>query len=715
MRILALSLLVIAAIAIAPAGQGASLEGDALRVEWDEVRGSMVSLRDKATGREWLEPGVASPAYAIKFGDGTAPISSTSAAAISVRPEQGAVIIEGSHKEPEGFVVTCRFWREGGSPHVLGRIAIRSDTPRPIAEVRFPVVALRLPFSGAGDEDRVLWPECDGTLLRDPGQNRPDREFRYPGVASLQMVAAFDPGAGLYLASRDGGGHTKQFCTRRSGKALELSIAHTLPRALVTRWELGYDVDLAGLRPSPGIGKITWESAADLYREWAIRQPWCRQTMAQRVASGDVPKWIAEPTMLLTFSLRGQMPKGGLGNRQPLVAGHAERWRAVVGAPITCLITSWEKLDTWVTPDYFPPFGGENEFAAMTQELHARGHRTMVFLSGLHWTLYKDMAGPDRPRVLVDQREAFDRSGRPSAISDATGEAVISGKPNEGVGQSATICPGTPLAREILVGTSRRCQQLGIDCVQVDQIVGGGMKECHHPRHGHPPGGGTWCSQALYRMFDEIRKGGKARDPDFAFSIEEPGEFYLPILDTYHARDLHQGRWPRSGAGVLGVPLFTHVYHDYCAGYGSEGCYASDRPSQLALYQIGMNLVCGKIPAVALWGRWLDPEKLEPAQRRLLRAHLDLWRGPAREFMNFGQRVVSPELDVPQLEMTFTEKDGKTRRALAVPSVLHGAWKLADGRKGTIFACIGPGPVSFTFREERVRLESGEAVFMSSL
>ncbi|MCX6906665.1 MAG: DUF6259 domain-containing protein, partial [Verrucomicrobia bacterium] len=618
-------LLALLTAGVAMAGQVVSLENDSLRVEWDARHGTLVSLKDKATGREWLDPAMVTPAYTIQLADEKTAISSLSATNIVVRErqpvrcsdmrcirlpngaqalvameEKAAVVIEGQHDKPDGLTVTCKFWLEKGSPNLLGRIAVRSQEPCRIAEVRFPLVTLRLPFAGNGEEDRVLWPECDGTLLSNPSVNRPDRQFRYPGVASMQMMAAFDPAAGLSLAARDREAHMKTFCTRRSGKGLELSIAHVLPQSPVSQWELGYDVALAGLRPSAGLKKITWEAAADLYRKWAVRQPWCGQTMAQRVAAGNIPKWITEPTLVFTYSLRGQMQDGKPGDRLPLVVEQTERWRKVVGAPITTLIMSWEKLDTWVTPDYFPPYGGESKFAAMTRELHARGHRTMVYLSGLHWTLHKDLAGPDRPRVLVDQEAEFNRHGRASAISDAKGEAVISGTPDKGVGQTATICASTALAREILAGTSLRCQQLGIDCVQVDQIVGGGMKECYHPRHDHPPGGGTWCSEALYRLFEAIRKTGKARDPNFAFSIEEPGEFYLPLLDTYHARDLHQGRWPRSGAGVLGVPLFTHVYHDYLAGYGSEGCYVSEKPSRRALYQIGMNLVCGKMPSVAI-------------------------------------------------------------------------------------------------------------------
>ena len=566
-----LSLFTLTATAIA--GPTVSLENMTLRTEWDATRGTLTSLKDVTTGREWLDPAVVTPAYSILPVDEKTPVTSTTAAAIRVHKDHETVILEGTHDKPVHFTVTCTFRLEKDSPHLVGRIAVRSTSPLRIAEVRFPVVTLRLPFADNGEKDRVLWPECDGSLLHNPVVNRPDRQVHYPGMGSLQMMAAFDPAAGLYLAARDREAHTKTFSTRRVGKGLEMSIAHVLSQAPTSQWELEYDTVLAGLRPAPGLKEITWEAAANLYREWAVQQPWCKQTMAQRVASGDIPKWIIEPTLVFTYSLRGQMQDGNEGNRLPLVVDQTERWRKMVGAPITTLIMSWEKLDSWVTPDYFPPFGGENEFAAVTLDLHARGHRTMVYLSGLHWTLHKDLTGPDRPRVVVDQEAEFNRRGRASAISAAKGEAFISGSPTHGVGQTATICASTALAREILAGTSQHCQQLGIDCVQVDQIVGGGMKDCYHPQHHHPPGGGTWCSTALYRLFDDIRKAGKARDPNFAFSIEEPGEFYLPVLDTYHARDLHQGRWPRSGAGVLGVPLFTHVYHEYMAGYGSEGCY----------------------------------------------------------------------------------------------------------------------------------------------
>ena len=63
--------------------------------------------------------------------------------------------------------------------------------------------------------------------------------------------------------------------------------------------------------------------------------------MAQRVADGDIPQWLTEPTLVFTYSLRGQMQDGSPGNRLPLLVEQTERWSKVVGGPITCLIISW--------------------------------------------------------------------------------------------------------------------------------------------------------------------------------------------------------------------------------------------------------------------------------------------------------------------------------------------------------------------------------------
>lgn len=687
------------------------IENHALRAQWETGQGRMVSLVDKATGREFLDPAAALTAYAVQPSASGNSISGLDASAVRVSRQDAAVIIETEHRQPTPLRIRCRFWLEGETPCLLGRMSIASEQPLSLAAVRFPQVGLRLPFSGTGAEDCVLLPYCDGCLVRNPLAAALNHQLAYPGGASMQMMAAFDRAAGVCLTCRDSTAYTKKLCVSREKKTLTLAVSHLTPQTAATTWETPCDTALTTIHGQGGPNSTTWETAADVYRQWAVRQPWCRQTLAQRVASGDVPKWLTEPSLFYAFSLGGQNKDGTWLSRLSMVAQQAEAWRAAIGGPVTFMLMGWEKQGPWVTPDYFPPHGGNDAFRKATAQLHEKGHHTLVFLSGLRWTLHKEVVGKDKVTSVIDEEAEFNRRGRASAISDAQGNAILYGEPRKDVGQHAEICSSTPLAREILLGASQGCQAVGIDCVQADQIVGGGAPPCFHPQHGHPPGGGAWCARAMYDHFAAVRREGKARDANYAFSIEEPGEFFIPVLDTYHARDYQQNRWPRMGAGVLGVPLFTHVYHDYLHGYGGDSAYVSPWPSDVALYHQAMNLVCGKAAGVAVWTRWFDPATLHSAQRRLLTAHMDLWRGPAREFLVFGRRLETPPLAVPSIEITFSDKDGKTRRTMSFPAVLNAAWKSPDGRVGQIFAAISSKPVPVKIDEEELTLEPGQVEF----
>ncbi len=681
-----------------------ALENATTRLRFDPANGSILSIVDKPSGREFAGKGT--PLYELAFAGPELHLTSHDAEEVTVTEDARGVVIAAQRHKNAAVRVTCTFRASRHAPVILGRIEIRSDKPRKLAWVRFPTVAAALPLGDSGSDDAVLLPKCDGCLVTNPLANGVYANMQYPGPASMQLLAAFDKTAGLYLASYDPGGHLKRLSARKQGNALRLSVDHVPEFVLRREWRLSYDVAIATFRGGRGTGPTTWEDAADLYRAWAVKQPWCRRTLAERVSAGDVPGWLTRPSLFYAYSLRGDSRDGKRVNRLPQVVAQAEAWRDVTGGPTTFMLMAWEKQGPWVTPDYFPPFGGAEAFRAAASRLHARGHRTLVFLSGLKWTLRKSVKG-----TRIDDRAEFDRRGRMYAIGDPTGKAAVYGKPGQGVGEYAQVCPATPLARDILLGSALECQRLGIDCVQADQIVGGGMPPCHRRDHGHPPGGGDWCAKRLYDLFAEVRRRGKAVDPDFAFSIEEPAEFFIPVLDVYHARDYKQASWPRGGRGVVGVPLFTHVYHDYMLGYGGDGCQVSDKPWPVALYQQATNLVCGKTPGVAVWTRWYDPRTTHEFQRRLLRAHFDLWRGPAREFLVFGQRMASPALNVPGCGISFYDWRRKTRTELEFPSVLRSMWRLPDGRSGCVFACIAPQPVSFEALGRSFTLRPGEAVF----
>ena len=701
-----------------------TLETDTTRIGFDPDRnGAIVSLVDKATGRDFAAPKTSAPLlYALSFTNAPS-LTEADAAGVTVKRDGNSVVIAAARHTNAAVAVECRFRTEPGSSLIFSRIAVRNDSGHALTSVRFPALAWPKQLGASPEQEFLVLPRNDGCLIQSPATIGWLPSAPYPGSASMQFLAHYDDTAGLYAASYDSRCFTKSFGVEKRGDVFRLAMMHrpalgwiatsgrdsssaqSLSRpevAIHQKWRTEYDVVIGTFRGD-------WQTAAGIYKRWALQQPWCRRTLAQRVADGDVPRWLTEPSLFYAYSLRGEVEPRKIGNRLPQVPQQAGAWRELLGGPTTFMLMAWEKLGPWVTPDYFPPFGGEKDFKAATTALHANGHRTLVFLSGLNWTLRKQ-GGCDAG--TLDDTAAFEKRGVASAVCGPDGQPQRWGKPNADVGEHAVICPATPLARELLLGAALECQRLVIDCVQADQIVGGGMASCFSDKHGHPRGGGNWSATALYKIFDEVRREGKKRDPNFAWSMEEPGEFFIPVLDTYHARDYAQGRWPRDGAGVIGVPLFTHVYHEFMHGYGGDSCGVSTSANAGTLYQQGMNLVCGKTPGVAVWTRPYDPKTTDAVQARLLRGHVELWRGPAREFLVFGRRVAAGPLDVPTVRCKFFTGGDRPPRELDVPAVLHSQWRLPVGDEAAVFVCVGNGPVSFTAFGQRFELVPGEVKFL---
>ena len=678
----------------------ATLENGRIRVTFNpSAHGAFTSFTDLQTGTGFIVTN-ARALYALSFAGGTRTLTTADAENTTLRCENGEVTITSPRHGGLDVAVTCRFRLDAKTSMLHGRIAVSNGLDNALRSVRFPVIDLPRDLGSVQSRDCLLLPNCDGMLIRHPMASDGLPSLTYPGNASLQCFARYNEQSGLFVAAFDDSGQTKSFEFEKCDHALRTVITHTLSLLRHGKWESDYDVVL-------GTFHGDWQNAADLYKAWAVQQAWCTKTFFQRVSEGDVPRWITEPSLFYSWSLRGELEPRKFGNRLPQAVSQAEAWNALLDAPATMMLMSWEKHGPWVTPDYFPPFGGEAAFTAATAALHGARHHTLVFLSGLNWTLMKDGACD---AGHFDDTAAFEARGAAGAICGTNGLPQHF-KHHPDMGENATLCPVTPQARDMLMTAALKSQSMGIDCVQADQIVGGGIAPCYSDKHGHPQGGGTWSARAIYKLFDDIRREGKRRNPDFAWSIEEPGEFFIPVLDTYHARDYAQGRWPRGGKTTEGVPLFTHVYHAYLPGYGGDSCSVSTNRQATALYQQAMNLACGKAPGAAVWTRTYDPSRTDEAQTRLLRNHVRLWK-TSPQFLVFGERLASPPLAVPTITNHFWTAANRPPRELVMPAVLHSAWRAPDKKTATVYACIANGPVTFEASGKSTVLQPGEALII---
>ena len=105
----------------------------------------------------------------------------------------------------------------------------------------------------------------------------------YPGGTFAQFLAYYNEQAGLYLACEDTAANVKMIMPVHREPGMRLGMAHIGDWPSTGERTLEYDVVL-------GTFTGDWYAAADLYRQWALQQPWA--TPLQRRT--DVPAWLLD-------------------------------------------------------------------------------------------------------------------------------------------------------------------------------------------------------------------------------------------------------------------------------------------------------------------------------------------------------------------------------------------------------------------------------------
>ena len=200
--------------------------------------------------------------------------------------------------------------------------------------VRFPVVEFPVRLGESAEDDRVLLPKCDGALLENPEANLQGGSVsNYPGGASVQLLAFYDPIAGIRVTALDGGGHRKAIGVNRRGAGLSLNLAHYPAIAQGADFTLPYAVELAAFHGD-------WESAAADYRKWAVKQKWCRKRLAER--AGEVPEWLRQMPFFYTMTVRGQTAENKTALRYDMIAEQSSAYAELLRAPVCAMVMSWE-------------------------------------------------------------------------------------------------------------------------------------------------------------------------------------------------------------------------------------------------------------------------------------------------------------------------------------------------------------------------------------
>ena len=658
----------------------------------DSEKGAIVSFRSTfGVDRELLIPGHARlPLFKIEFMNDQSEfktVTSSEAKQVSVSKSgnQDGQTITIEYKEigqlPVDARVTIRC--PAGETLTYWNLEVNNRTTSWIGHIQFPVI--QVPFDNPANKDysHILSSTADGVLAgpvgpsMSVGQRDGTEVWRfnnYPGRwIRTQLMAYYNDAGGLYVACDDPKGLPKFIDPLMESDGVTMGLGHYPGTRGPGEARLPYNVVL-------GTFQGDWYAAAEIYRNWASRQPFCATKLAQR---SDMPKWLTDSPLGIAFPMRGQgdwdPPAAENPEYTPLTNAlpYLDKLAAALESPLMPIVFNWEHGGPWVQPDAYPPVGGEAAVREFMAKAKARGWHPAIYGDGLGWVIWQK-------NTNYDGLPYFRSHGGEDAVArkwDGTFlEDVWAWRRNY------EACAGTEKGRQMVLEMTRRMAEFGPDVVQqFDQTPG--PSACYSTHHGHPPVPGPWMTEAFSSLVRSDNKIARSVNPMVAMSCEgAPPETYLQDFQTWDAR-----------VGIC--PLYSFLYHEY--GNGFEGFYTSRVNDEALRLSAARALVTGYIVDFTLrdkgrieydWDQtWTRAVPDQAAILDWAKRTNHFRAGIARDYLVYGRMLR------PWTVSGITERDfgwGKE------PLVQSATWQAEDGRIGVVLANVADLPES-----PRVELE----------
>lgn len=646
--------------------------------------GCVVAVRDSRTAQVLIQPLREEPAFRLRTRHGTDMSELTSADASRISHTRTGDRVS-YVAELADMTVRYTYEPHGRDGLLACRIRVENRGHGAAIEVDFPVVACRGRLGESSEDDRLLYPLHDGGMVVDPYKTMMGRTLRstYPGPLSCQVMAFYDPDGGLLMASLDPTGQVKRLLAE-GGLNVCLGVSQLRPQIP------GADV-VVDEPVVMGVFKGPWHAAAEVYRKWAHRQAFCAVPLH---TNPDFPAKLRQGAVVNYFAPGKRDKKTGERQTMEELDGLVAKMEAAHGMPQITISWGWEQHGMWCSQEYFPAYPSDEDFAARGS-LFGRYGMGMVMLSGYRWTFDKPWA----PRGPYDGTERFEREVKPwvTHAEHPMTPTIKTGKPTHYKGkQYATMCRATKFSRDIISEVSQRCVKAGYTIIHFDQVTGGGAGRayCLSPNHGHPPGFGRWGHTALVDLYRRLRQDCAALSPDFALSMEEPGELYIPYLQLIQSRPyVITPDFPISPPMAEAVPLFMYLYHDYLAGWASHvPAWWDGHPHR----SIAKAFAAGCMPGM-LHGHLYSPRiRWAPSCREMFMKCCRLYRDGGVPFLLYGRMLNPLPIAVPTKVIQVRRKKKKAKQPLSVPAFYHSVWQAPDGRRAVAF--FNPEETAHTVR-----------------
>ena len=567
-----------------------TLKTDRSTVAFDRARkGAVVSLVDNATGTEFVNGRVAQDLFTIAWtrpGDTSGELerlSGHNAEQVEWDVNDRDLVAVFKRVGGHDMTVTCTASTVPGRDDVRWQLRVTGDAPVVLEEVSFPIFDLRVPLADDGEADAVVVGLTKGGVFHEPAKWRLGQGLSVPQPGSLaaQFGCYYSPRAGLLSHTRDARGFPKVLEYRRTKDGLRWMWQRRCYHPVNTPFELGYEISTTTFPARTPGESADWRDAADIYKQWALEQPWCAVPYGKRT---DVPDWMKAGPSMIRFH------RDWLGKPERVENWLSDYWQKhFPDVPLIVALWGWEREGSWVSPKYFPPYPSEAGFSRTVAAAQRVGGHTFPWPSGYYWNVeyQKNADGTFKWEDWDD----FNATGLAHALRQRDGTPLVRKLPWLQGGRNAVLCRGDAWTRQWFNRTAVTLMDLGCDMVQVDQVVGGlapGKGECFSTEHGHPQGVGVWDADAFTAQLQALATECRRVQPDAVLAIEEPQELFNHLIGIQDYRDAQSSRWPKL-PGMTHASIFGYLYHEYLPVFQSN-------PQRGDRHSLAYCAVTGQIP-----------------------------------------------------------------------------------------------------------------------
>ena len=389
--------------------------------------------------------------------------------------------------------------------------------------------------NGKAENDFLATPFFNGRLIKNPvekGLFRKNRIYQ-PNRSghSMHMDVFYNGNDAVYFGVHDPEQYAKRWdITSDMKKGVSWSVRN-IPdnmRRVPQKWQIPYPIVIQTFNGD-------WYDGCQIYRNWAVRQLWCREGKIHSRKS--IPQWFKDTVEW------GQYVSNQFKKQDPMMRRFRKDFPQY---PLAVFLSYWgldNKSFHSGDPDRFPLTENDKK---VLQSLKENNVSIMGYIQCIGWT---------------DKSPSFQANpelARKNLVRNYYGQFIK--WPSSKEAQDLIAYPGK-VWTEALGNSIEKMAKNGFRAAYLDSGNHGGTYLNFTPECSEESGGGSSYVKGQHKLLENLRNRARKINPEFCFTAESFWEGNIAHLDGYLVCNTTNAYL--EGDRVTAIPLVQTVYNDY--------------------------------------------------------------------------------------------------------------------------------------------------------